>query len=201
MHDGYLHPDFIIGQTLENEGNFERARLAYLKGAEQGSGWCAHNLSDMLRHGRGGPEDEAQAAIWLRQAAEQGIAASQVNLGQQYAEGRGVIKDYSQAIQWFRKAAEQNFDCGQYKLGVMYINGWGVPHDEAEGYKWIRLAAEQKHTDAMCALAESEKLRFLQEASKHGARVVITSKTGGMRVIEPESGSSSGTARSAIAGA
>jgi TPR repeat protein len=50
----------------------------------------------MYWHGRGGPQDYAQAALWLHKAADQGDAATQSMRGNMYAKDHGVPKDYAQ---------------------------------------------------------------------------------------------------------
>ena len=58
----------------------------------------------MYDQGRGVPQDDAEAGIWLRKAAEQGHANAQFSLGMRCANGRSVQQDDAEAVTWFRKA-------------------------------------------------------------------------------------------------
>jgi uncharacterized protein len=56
---------------------------------------------------RKGPQDSAQALIWLHKAADQGNADAQTGLGWMYAQGHGVPQDDAAALVWYRKGADQ----------------------------------------------------------------------------------------------
>ena len=61
----------------------------------------------MYRNGEGVPQDDAEAARWLRLAADQGHAEAQYNLGGMYAEGLGVPQDRVAAYMWLSLAVAQ----------------------------------------------------------------------------------------------
>jgi uncharacterized protein len=42
-------------------------------------------------HGRGVPQDFAQALVWLRKATDQGYARAETDLGLMYEHGQGVL--------------------------------------------------------------------------------------------------------------
>jgi len=100
-------------------------------------------MSRRYYEGDGVPQDDAQAAAWLRKAAEQGYAMAQFNLGIMYANGQGVPQDDAQAVAWLRKAAEQGLAMAQNSLGFKYDKGQGVSQDDAQAAAWYRKAAEQ----------------------------------------------------------
>ncbi len=56
---------------------------------------------------QGVPQNDAEAAKWLRLAADQGLASAQCNLGVIYAKGQGVPEDYVLAYVWFNLSAAQ----------------------------------------------------------------------------------------------
>ena len=58
--------------------------------------------------GRGVPQDDAEAARWIRLAADQGYSIAQWNLGFMYGNGDGVPQDYVQAHMWFNRLASQS---------------------------------------------------------------------------------------------
>ena len=51
----------------------------------------------MYFHGKGVPQDYAEAVKWFRLAADQGDAGAQSILGVMYDEGHGVPQDYAEA--------------------------------------------------------------------------------------------------------
>ena len=57
-----------------------------------------------------GPEDDAEAVRWYRQAAKQGDAGAQYNLGAMYANGEGVPEDDIQAYAWISLASAQGVE-------------------------------------------------------------------------------------------
>ncbi len=57
-------------------------------------------LGVLYAHGRGVPQDNAEALRWYRLAAAQGLADAQFFLGFMYAEGLGVPQDDVQAHMW-----------------------------------------------------------------------------------------------------
>ena len=51
----------------------------------------------------GVPENQEEAAMWLRVAAEQGNIKAQYCLGMCYLNGRGIQKDEAEAVKWLRE--------------------------------------------------------------------------------------------------
>ena len=75
----------------------------------------------MYVHGRGVPQDFAQALIWLRKAADQDYARAQTDMGLVYEHGGpGVPQDFAQAVIWYQRAANQGYADGLTSLGWMY---------------------------------------------------------------------------------
>ena len=62
-------------------------------------------LGELYLWGKGVPQNNVEAAKWLRKAAERGNLASQVELGFLYADGKGVPQDLVLAYMWFNLAA------------------------------------------------------------------------------------------------
>lgn len=62
----------------------------------------------MYSHGRGVPQDYAQAAYWWRKAAEQNYPDGQFYLGLLYAMGQGVRQDNAEAYFWYTLAASSH---------------------------------------------------------------------------------------------
>lgn len=124
-----------------NAGDYGSAfRLTYPI-AEEGDADAQLLLSSLYAAGRGAPQDDAQAANWLRKAAEQGRADAQVKLAALYGTGRGVERDDAEAVRWYWKAAEQGRSDAQRMLGLFYATGKGVPRDFVEAYMWLDIGA------------------------------------------------------------
>lgn len=102
-------------------------------------------LGAMYRHGRGVPQDHAEAVRWCRLTAEQGDANAQSELGFMYDYGKGVPEDGQEAVHWLRLAAEQADAYAQAYLGLKYSFGEGVPEDLVLAYMWSNLASAQGH--------------------------------------------------------
>ena len=63
----------------------------------------------MYSTGHGVPQDDVEAAKWLRRAADQGRVVAQTVLAAMYIAGRGVVKSDTEAVTWERKAADQGY--------------------------------------------------------------------------------------------
>jgi hypothetical protein len=111
--------------------------------AEQGDAAAQNILGDLWAHGKGVPQDYAQAAKWYRRSADQGFALAQCNLAALYAAGAGVKSDSTEAVRWYRKAADQGSADGQYDLAQMLSMGIGAKRDIREAIRLYHLAAEQ----------------------------------------------------------
>ena len=109
--------DYQAGVAAYSRGDYATALQEFKPLAEQGIAEAQFNLGLMYWHGRGVPQDSAEAAKWYRKAAEQGqattrlgrraIATAQFSLGAMYADGAGVPQDYVRAYMWFNLAASR----------------------------------------------------------------------------------------------
>jgi TPR repeat protein len=120
--------------------------------AEQADAKAQSDLAGMYYHGKGVPQDYAEAVHWYRKGADQGNAKAQYGLGFMYYEGKGVPQDYAEAARWFRKAADQDAARAQDGLGSMYFQGKGAPQDYAEAARWYRKAADHGDEEGQDAL-------------------------------------------------
>lgn len=82
----------------------ERAKVWYMRAAQQGHVGAMHNLAVILADG-GAAADYTAAAKWFAAAADHGLADSQFNLGILYQAGLGVDRDMVEAFKWFSLAA------------------------------------------------------------------------------------------------
>ena len=97
--------------------NFPPLRLVL---SVPGETTCHYDLGSLYEHGRGVPQDYAEAAKWYRLSAEGGYALAQHALARLYAAGEGVEQDFAEAAAWFRKAADQGYARAQYALACAY---------------------------------------------------------------------------------
>ena len=149
----------------------DKALQELLDIAEQGNADAQFALGSMYEEGCWGvPQDENQAAHWIRKAAvgyhklaEQGNAIAQLKLGDMFFKGSwAALKDDQQAVFWYRKAAEQGNAAAGYQLGFIYdFGGWKVPKDDQQAAHWYRNAvvsyrklAEQGDVDAQRTLGD-----------------------------------------------
>ena len=116
--------------------------------ADRGIAVAQFVLGVMYGGGHGVPQDDAEAANWLRRAADQGRPEARTLLGVMYAKGQGVSQDDAKAAKWFRAAADQDHAAAQSNLGLMYAQGRGVAQNDAEAAKWFRKAADKGLVEA-----------------------------------------------------
>src|SRR5688572_26275073 len=98
--------------------------VALVNCAARGHAEDQYRLGGMFAQGVEFPEDDVEAARWLRMAADQGHAAAQHDLGLMYAEGEGVAEDHAEAVRLYRLAAAKGYAPAQGNLGLMYDNGF-----------------------------------------------------------------------------
>jgi len=120
----------------------------YQTGADRGDANAEYELGRMYHHGRGVPQDDAQAAFWCQKAADQEFAKAEYAIGDMYYYGSGLEQNYGNALVWFRKAAGQNLPLAQYAIASMYYHGFGVPQSYAEALTWYKRAADQGYAKA-----------------------------------------------------
>ena len=156
--------------------------------AEQGDAGAQTELGERYEEGRGGVEEDYDAAVrWYRRAAGQEYARAQRRLGVMYANGYGVEQDEEEAVRLFRMAADQGNARAQYNLGVMYSGRRGVERDDEEAVRWFRRAANQDYVEAQFNLGvmyrsgrglgrdEEEAARLFRAAAEQGdARAQVT---------------------------
>ena len=119
---GLAHPLVVTAQgtpTTQGAADLQALRQR----AESGDPEAQFNLGVRYNDGQSVPQDDAQAAIWIRKAAEQGYADAQLNLGARYNDGYGVPQDYAQAAAWYRKAADKGIAQARHNLGLLYDKG------------------------------------------------------------------------------
>jgi hypothetical protein len=116
--------------------------------AEQGDAKAQSDLAGMYYHGKGVPQDYAEAVLWYSKGADQGNAKAQYGLGFMYYQGKGVQQDYAEAARWFRKAVDQDDARAQDGLAFMYFQGKEVPQDYTAAVGWYRKAADQGYAKA-----------------------------------------------------
>jgi len=103
-------------------------------------------------HGRGVPQDYAEALEWLLLMAAEGDASAQFTIGSRYDNGEGVPLDIEEAAVWYRRAADQGNTDAQCCLAEMYAQGEGVLKNEAKALMWYEQAAEMRDSRAQNTL-------------------------------------------------
>jgi hypothetical protein len=119
-------------------------------------------LSVLVRAGRRGQEDTAQAQQLAQLAFEWSLARQAqdnptlwCDLGDMYKNGHGVEQDNQQAAIWYRKAAETGDARGQWALGLcLYDSDSADPDRNAEALQWMNRAAAQGESSLQCWLGD-----------------------------------------------
>ena len=127
------------GQAALQRNDYATALLIFRPLAEQGDAGAQFNLGSMYEQGQGVPQDDEQAAAWLRKAAGQGSADAQLYLGGMYEQGQGVPQDYAQAYMWLSLAAA-NVDWARTKRDSLAakISPEQITEAERLAREWMR---------------------------------------------------------------
>ena len=126
------------GIEAAQRGDYATALRLWRPLADQGDATAQFFLASSYLLGEGVPEDDAEAATWLRKAADRGYALAQVDLGAMYFYGRGVPQDFVQAYMWL-------------DLGVARYPKWGTEREREQAIEQaikVRDQAASKMTSA-----------------------------------------------------
>jgi TPR repeat protein len=169
--------DYANGVAAYEAGDYGMALREWTPLAEQGNASAQNGIGVMYYHGRGVPQNYAEAVKWCRLAAEQGDASAQYNLGDRYRQGQGVTQDYAEAVKWYRLSAEQGAALAQGNLGVMYTLGLGVVEDNQTAHMWFNIAAANGNDKGSKGrdLAAQEMTPASIEEAQRRARVCMAS--------------------------
>lgn len=126
------------GRVEEQTGNFSMAAEWYAEAAELGSLSAQHKLGLMFRDGRGVPQDNFIATVWLRKAAAQNSSNAMYHLAELY---RGINEEFEAAV-WHRKAASLGLTESMFRLAQLYEEGKGVSRDYQEAIQWYQAFAD-----------------------------------------------------------
>ena len=135
-----------LGENLDHGDGVPKREVSeavqlFARAAELGDAAGQYRLGQRLLHSRG-PDDSAQAIMWLRRSAEQGNPDGQYELAGEYSKGKLVPKDELLAVQLLTKAAENGQFNAQANLAKRYAKGDGVTLNEREALRLMKQAAE-----------------------------------------------------------
>ena len=111
---------YAEGKAAFDEGNYETALDEFLPLAEGEDVNAQYYVGILYRNGWGVPQDDREAAKWMRLAAHQGSIEAQYIIGYMYQHGQGVSSDIAEAKRWYRMAARQGDADAQQSLEIIY---------------------------------------------------------------------------------
>lgn len=89
----------------------------------------------------GSPDDDREAAWWLRKTLDAGDPSALARLGIMALRGRAMERDPLQAEAWLTAAANQGYVAARVVLATMYLQGDGIPRQPSRAVDWLRKAA------------------------------------------------------------
>jgi TPR repeat protein len=143
LSESSIAESYDDGYAAYGRGDYATAFQIWKSLADQGSQPARYGLGELYSKGQGVPQDDLEAAKWIRIAAESGYVPAQSRLGTLFDEGRGVPRSLPKAMKWYRKAAQQGDLSAQIALGLIYGNGRDVPRNYYQAVNWFQLAAAQ----------------------------------------------------------
>jgi len=146
--------DLEQGQMALRAHQFDKALLAFQRGAAAADGHAMNDLGNIYRDGLGVPLDIEKARQWYEKGAAAGDGHAMNNLGVLYSSGRGVPKDYEQARIWYEKGSAAGYGLSMTNLGALYEHGYGVPRDYEQARQWSEKGATAKDGRSMACLGE-----------------------------------------------
>jgi TPR repeat protein len=125
-----------IAYAAAEEGDFDRARQCYERGAELGDALCLHALGYMYDVGEGVAENKSTAMKLYRRAWRQGSHAAASNIAILYRE-RGKTRTM---FQWFARVAQAGDGSARLEMAKCYLSGVGVRKDVQAALRCLAIA-------------------------------------------------------------
>lgn len=119
--DALLH----LASNAEENGDFDRMRHCYERGAALGDADCLHALGYMYDIGEGVLVDKDLAMKLYRQAWRHGSQAAANNIAVLYREQGKPATMFC----WFQRLASMNDGSGHLEVAKCYLGGIGVRKD------------------------------------------------------------------------
>ena len=125
-----------IAFAAAEEGDFERARVCYERGAELGDGMCFQALGYMYDVGEGVAVDKVMALKLYRAAWRRGDHAAAFNIAIIYRK-RGQMRTM---FRWFERVARAGDGSAQLEMAKCYLRGIGVRKDIQAALRCLAVA-------------------------------------------------------------
>lgn len=114
-----------IAWAAVEEGNFERARKCYERGAALGDAMCLQALGYIYDVGEGVVADKTTAMKLYRKAWARGDHAAASNIAILYRE-RGNMRTM---FKWYERVAQAGDGSARLEMAKCYLSGVGVRRD------------------------------------------------------------------------
>jgi TPR repeat protein len=142
----------------EANGDFQKAFVALLAGAQQGDSSCQINLGNAYADGRGVRKSLSEAARWYKRAYRQGDRCGANNLAIDLQK-QGNLRS---AIFWFRKAIELHDGDACVLLAKIYLKRRGGKAKAVE----LLSRTKTMRTDDISEAGREEADALLNELSR-----------------------------------
>jgi TPR repeat protein len=117
------HADFEKGMNAYQDKDYATALIEWMPLADAGDSQAQYNLGWMYKRGRGVPQSDDTAIMWLNLSATSGHPGAQSALGHIYYYGEGVERNELIAARWFTLAAKQGNLRARSELEYMTYQG------------------------------------------------------------------------------
>ena len=154
----YTRLGMIYAKGKGGKQDYELAREAFKKAADDGYAMAQYYLGMLYENGLGMDRDHATAYEWYKKAADQNYAPALNQIGYLYYNGYGVDADMEQALYYQKLAAMQGYAAAQVNLGYLYENGIGVEKNLKTALAYYQLAAAQEQEGAKEAVQRVSRL-------------------------------------------
>lgn len=134
---GYLGCMFLRGEGMEQ--NFQKARVWFKRGIDNGDALCEYSMGLMHLHGLGVNKDPVKAAEYFASAADQDFASAQVRLGVLLMD-QG---DLASALRYFEFATRHGHIEAFYYLAEISNQGIGRERSCSTACLYYKMVAEK----------------------------------------------------------
>ena len=162
--------DKSAADVLFMSGEYEKAREAFLRGAEDGSEIAAYNYAYCLLNGIGGEKDEALAKSFFTYARDMKGGESCYNLAIMHLDGIGVERDLRLALQYMSDAADLGCVEAMLYLGMSYTIGY-LMYPDITGICMIPYHKPENRAEGVLML-EGEVSESLREDEEERSTVI-----------------------------
>ncbi|HNW83480.1 MAG TPA: protein kinase [bacterium] len=139
---------YRLGKINDNTELLSKARSAFEKECQKGTGSSCISLAEMMLRGEGGTKSPFEAVTTLAKQCSSGSVTGCFMLAGIWEKGENINKDLEKARKYYGHACENGSKEGCFKYAEMLDSGTGGPADAEKAKEFYAKACSKGHLKA-----------------------------------------------------